>query len=61
VALIRFSARASAPWLRITPDAGLMGPDRNLTIDADRPRVPAGHHDAWIDLRGGAAPACAWR
>ncbi|HEU0276622.1 MAG TPA: glycosyl hydrolase 115 family protein [Rhodanobacteraceae bacterium] len=52
-ARVRFSARASAPWLRVTPDAGLVGPDQTLAIDADWPRVPTGRNDAWIDLRGG--------
>lgn len=51
-ARVRFTARASSLWLRITPDAGLVGPDQSLAVDADWPRIPAGDHAAWIDLRG---------
>jgi hypothetical protein len=51
---LSFTAAASAPWLRVTPDHGEITADLRLAVDADWANVPLGTHRATVSIRGPA-------
>lgn len=55
---VRFTAEASAPWLKLSATGGELGPDVRLEVSADWAAVPAGVHEAQVTVRSadGAPP-----
>lgn len=49
---LRYTARASQPWLRLKPAAGDVGTERSLQVDVDWTAVPSGRHVGSITLEG---------
>ena len=47
-----FSIEASAPWLSVSESQGQIRIDRRIRVSAHWPDVPAGRHDARLEVRG---------
>lgn len=47
-----FTARASEPWIQISPSSGTISRDTRLTVSVDWDAVPLGEHEATITVTG---------
>ncbi|HVT73760.1 MAG TPA: glycosyl hydrolase 115 family protein [Lacunisphaera sp.] len=49
---VRFTARASAPWILLDADGGTLGPDKRIGVTINWDRAPAGVSEGTVTING---------